>query len=247
MKWCHGEGAASKSGRGMLRAVMPALTVHRPVWRRFDARFYERAVEWVRAGGAAAIVHPSARPAGSTAGAPRSPRVDMLLRTDERGQITELGLWALLSISQRRWVRVATGPATGLGLARAQSHAVDAVLDWCERDGIHARPTRRLRLDCLACGACCHDSNVQLGDDDLERFRSAGRDDLLGSRFIQRRGGKIRLRFAPGGRCQHLERDLRCRIYAIRPFNCSVFPVGSEACLAARESTLQLRDGAPED
>jgi Fe-S-cluster containining protein len=38
--------------------------------------------------------------------------------------------------------------------------------------------------------------------------------------------------------------DNRCAIYAIRPFNCSVFPVGSEACLAARESTLHVRDDA---
>lgn len=224
----------------MLRRPMPATTVDRPVWRRFDSRFYDRAVDWVRAGGAAAVVvrSPAARPGA------RPKRVDMLLRTED-GDITELALWSLLSLEQRRWRRVPLGRGKGLGIARVQPHAVDAVLDWCERDSIHPRPTRRLRLDCLECGACCHDSNVILGDDDLDRFRAAGREDLLGSRFIQRRAGKIRLRFAPGGSCQHLKSDLKCRIYPIRPFNCSVFPVASEACLSARESTLSLRDGAP--
>lgn len=219
---------------------MPATTVDRPVWRRFDSRFYDRAVEWVRAGGAAAVVirSPSARPGA------RPKRVDMLLRTED-GDITELALWSLLSLEQRRWRRVPLGRGKGLGLARVQPHAVDAVLDWCERDSIHRGPTRRLRLDCLECGACCHDSNVVLGEEDLDRFREAGREDLLGTRFIQRRAGRIRLRFAPGGRCQHLKNDLKCRIYPIRPFNCSVFPVASEACLSARESTLSLRDGAP--
>lgn len=225
----------------MLRAAMPATTVDRPVWRRFDARFYDRAVDWVRAGGAAAVVLPPASPRPGAS--PK--RVDMLLHTDARGEITELAFWALLSLEQRRWVRVPRGPGKGLGIARVQPHAIDAVLDWCERDSIHPRPTRRVRLDCLECGACCHDSNVVLGDDDLDRFRSAGREDLIGTRFVQRRGGKLRLRFAPGGRCQHLKRDLKCRIYPIRPFNCSVFPVASEACLSARETTLSLRDGAP--
>lgn len=221
---------------------MPAATVDRPVWRRFESRFYDRAVDWVRAGGAAAVVVPAARTARSST--PR--RVDMLLGMDERGDIAETAYWALLSLEQKRWVRVPRGKGKGLGIARVQPHALDAVLDWCERDSIHPGPTRRLRYDCLECGACCHDSNVILYPEDLDRFREAGREDLLTSRYIQRRAGKVRLRFVGTGPCQHLKRDLKCRIYEIRPFNCSVFPVGSEACLAARESTRGWRDGAPE-
>lgn len=219
---------------------MPAVTVDRPVWRRFESRFFDRAVAWVRSGGAAAVVLPAAGK-----GAPPR-RVDMLLRTDEGGDIAESAYWALLSVEQRRWVRIPRGKGRGLGVARVQPHALDAVLDWCERDSIHPGPTRRLRYDCLECGACCHDSNVLLYEDDLARFRDAGREDLLTSKFIQRREGKVRLRFIGKGPCQHLKRDLKCRIYAIRPFNCSVFPVGSEACLAARESTHGWRDGAAE-
>ncbi len=222
---------------------MPAVTVDRPVWRRFDSRFHDRAVDWVRAGGAAAVVRLSPQTAWRRA-QPR--RIDMLLRTDERGEITEAAYWALLSLEQKRWIRLSRGKGKGLGIARVQPHALDAVLDWCERDSIHPGPTRRLRYDCLECGACCHDSNVILYDEDLARFREAGRDDLLTPKYIQRRAGKVRLRFVGTGPCQHLKRDMKCRIYPIRPFNCSVFPVGSEACMAARESTHGWRDGAPE-
>jgi hypothetical protein len=219
---------------------MPVTPVDRPVWRRFDSRFYDRAVAWVRAGGSAAVVLPRGNARGTSA-----PRVDMLLATDDQGAITEAAYWSLLSVEQRRWVRVPRGSGKGLALARVQPHALEAVLDWCERDSIHPGPTRRLRIDCLDCGSCCHEANVILYPEDIDRFRDAGREELAGSRYVRRRNGKLTLRFAVDGRCQHLRRDLKCRIYEIRPFNCSVFPVGSEACLAARETTRGWRDGAP--
>ena len=88
------------------------------------------------------------------------------------------------------------------------------------------------------------DANVLLDGDDFARWRKAKRPDLAGKAYIKRaRDGKVTLRFADSGACQHLGRDNKCRIYAIRPDNCSVFVVGSEACLAAREDTLRLRDG----
>jgi Fe-S-cluster containining protein len=85
---------------------------------------------------------------------------------------------------------------------------------------------------------------VLLDDADFERFREGGREDLLGKAYIKRaRDGKVTLRFAETGKCQHLRRDKKCRIYTIRPDNCRAFVVGSEACLAAREDTLGYRDG----
>jgi len=221
---------------------MPKIATDRPVWRRFEARFVDRAAAWVRAGGSAALVHPKSARARATTAA----RVDMILATDDAGGITESGYWSILSLEQRRWTRITSGKGKGLATARVQSHAIEAVLDWCERDSIYEGPVRRMRLDCLECGACCHDSNVILYDEDLERFREGGRPDLTKKPFVERRNGKLRLRFVGGGACQHLDsRDLKCGIYAIRPFNCSVFPVASEACLAARESTRGWRDGAP--
>lgn len=209
---------------------MSSSTVLRPVWRRFVPRHASRAAEHVRAGGAAAIVHDDKR-------------IDMWLPVGADGRISELGHWAVLALEQRLWRRVPEGPGKGLASARVGKHSIDAVLDWCERDGALEGPTRKLELDCLDCGACCHDSNVLLDADDLERFREGGRPDLTTSRYVKRsRDGKLTLRWAAPGPCQHLQSDNKCQIYALRPFNCSVFPVGSEACLAARESTLSLRD-----
>jgi Fe-S-cluster containining protein len=209
---------------------MSKTKVARPVWRRFAPQFFSRAAAWVRSGGQAAIVHDENH-------------IDLLLETDARGELTELGLWSLLALEQRVARKVKEGPAKGLRMARAARHATYAVLDWCERDSAHPGPTRTLKLDCLECGSCCHEANVLLDDDDLDRFRAAGRADLCTTKHVKRsRDGKVRLRFAPDGRCQHLASDLKCRIYALRPYNCSVFPAGSEACLAARESTRKWRD-----
>ncbi|WP_437765253.1 YkgJ family cysteine cluster protein [Sorangium sp. So ce327] len=212
---------------------MSAYVVSRPVWRRFRPRFLSRAAAHVRAGGHAAIVLPDER-------------VDLLLSIGEDGKLTELGLWSLLSIEQQRFRRVGEGPAKGLATARVKRQYEGSVLDWCERDSTHPGAIREVALDCLSCGACCHDANVLLDEVDLARFRGAGRGDLTGRAYVRRaRDGKITLRFAASGRCQHLCEDLRCAIYEIRPDNCRAFVVGSEACLSAREETLGIRDGAP--
>lgn len=207
------------------------------MWRKFQDRFFPRAVKWVRDGGHAVVVSE-----GSARG---GPKLELLLGADARGELTEFALWALLSVEQRRARLVTEGIAKGLRQTGVARHARYAVLDWCERDSVFDAPTRVLNLDCLACGACCHDSNVLLDDEDLDRFRAAGRDDLTTSAYIKRsRDGKVRLRFLGKGPCQHLAKDNKCRIYVLRPFNCSVFPAGSEACLAARESTHAWRDDA---
>lgn len=208
------------------------MRIERPVWRRFHERFSSRAVDWVRQGGHAVVQ--------------KTPRdLTFVLPEGEDGKLTEYALWSLLAVLQYQARRATEGPFKGLRVARVQPHSIQAVDDWLERDSVHPGPSRVLKLDCLDCGACCVDSDVQLGDDDLEVFRAGGREDLTTSRYIKRsRDGKVRLRFlkSDGGRCQHLQKDLKCKIYELRPYNCSVFPVGSEACLAARESTLSLRD-----
>jgi hypothetical protein len=169
----------------------------------------------------------------------------MYLTVDDRGRLTEAGLWAVLALEQERRKKVKVGPAAGLFAARVDEHAEEATLDWCERDSVHRGPTRKIKLDCLDCGACCHDANVILYESDLERFRRAGRPEMTSRTYIKRaRDGKITLRFLNHGACQNLGPDNKCFVYDCRPHNCRVFPVGSEACLAARESTLGLRDGA---
>ena len=208
-----------------------AYVIERPVWRRFRPEFIARAAAYVRKGGHAAIVH-------------KNGRVDVLLTVGKDGKITELGLWSLLAIEQRRWRRVKIGAAKNLATARVAPKFTGSVVDWCDRDSVHEGPTRTMNLDCLECAACCHDANVLLDEADFDRFREGGRPDLVHRDYIKRwRDGRITLRFLSKGPCQHLRRDKKCRIYPIRPDNCRAFVVGSEACLAAREDTLKLRDG----
>ncbi len=210
---------------------MSDYEVVRPIWRSFKTAFLKRAAAHVRAGGHAVILRDDEK-------------LDMILGVDGAGKITELGLWSILAIEQQRWRRVTSGPAKGLATARVKADYEGSVLDWCERDSVHEGPARMIRLDCLECAACCHESNVVLDEADLERFTEGGRADLLGRAYIKRaRDGRITLRFAETGKCQHLGRDRKCRIYTIRPDNCRAFVVGSEACLAAREDTLGYRDG----
>lgn len=209
---------------------MSRVTVSRPVWRHFLRKYASDAAAFVRAGGAAALVG-------------RGDRVDALVEM-KRGKLTELAEWALLAVEQPRWRRVASGPARGLALARISPDYAGSVLDWCDRDAVWPGPQRRLTLDCLACAACCNDMNVVLDGDDIARWSEAGRSDLHGRAYVRRkRDGHLVLRLHDSGRCLHLRRDKKCGIYALRPDNCSAFVVGSEACLAAREETLGLRDG----
>ncbi|MCC6552605.1 MAG: YkgJ family cysteine cluster protein [Polyangiaceae bacterium] len=205
----------------------------RPIWRRFRPKYLARAAAHVRAGGHAVITHPD-------------DRIEVLLGVDAEGRIAELGLWALLAIEMAQWRRVHDGPAKGLATAQVTRRFEGSVLDWCERDSVHPGSVRRIELDCLACAACCHDPFVLLDDADLDRWRRAGRADLAGPAYVRQESGVISLRLAPSGRCQHLE-ERACGIYPIRPDNCRSFVAGSEACLSAREDTLGIRDGAPQD
>lgn len=210
---------------------MSLTVVDRPIWRRFDPRFFERAAAHVRAGGHAAVVH-------------GEHHVEMLFGVGETGRITELGYWALLAIEQQRWRIVADGPARGLARARTKPDFVPIVLDWCERDGVHEGPTRTIALDCLECAACCHDANVIVGSRDLARFRRIGRPELTKAPYVRRKkDGKLALVFLASGKCKHLGRGNACAVYEARPDNCRAFLTGSEACLAAREDTLGYRDG----
>ncbi len=214
--------------------AMSVYEIVRPVWRRFRSRWLSRAAAHVRRGGHAAVER-------------EDERIDLLLGVDEGGKITELGLWSILAIEQQRWRRVKDGPAAGLAMTRVRARYEGSVLDWCDRDSVHEGATRALHLDCLDCGACCHEANVVLDDADLDRWRDAGRKDLMGRAYLKRKDGKVTLRFAASGRCQNLAADNKCGIYAIRPDNCSAFVVGSEACLSAREDTLKIRDGLEAD
>jgi hypothetical protein len=213
---------------------MSAYVVVRPVWRSFQPRFLSRAAAHVRRGGHAVVI----RDDGA---------YDLILGVDDAGKITELGLWTVLALEQQRWRRVKEGPAKGLATARVRAVYEGAVLDWCDRDSIHEGPTRTVDLDCLECGACCHGSNVVLDKPDFDRWKKAGRRDLLDKAYLKRKDGRVTLRFLDSGLCRNLGADNKCAIYTVRPDNCSAFVVGSECCLSAREDTLGIRDGLPDE
>lgn len=211
------------------------MIVRRPVWRRFSPAFVGEAARFVAAGGHAAILR-------KKAGAPEVET--LVLGVEPGGGITALGFWALLALGGGEHAIAERGPFAGLAVAGVPEGHGEAVLDLCARDAGYPSPTRTLRLSCTRCGACCHDGRVELGPADLERFRLAGRPELGRRPFVRRApGGTLRLVMLRGGRCKHLGPATRCRIYELRPESCRAFLAGSEACLAAREETLGIRDG----
>ena len=202
--------------------------VVRPVWRRFAESDLAKAVVYAKAGGGALMV--------DHLGAIR------MVFDLPNGDIPELFFWAILDLEKRKWSRVKVGPAFGLGSSIIPRRKHWVAERWMERDGGRQGPVASLVLDCLACGACCHDSKVFVLADDLVRWKREGRPDLARAPHVKRVGPNVVMPMSGSGRCKHLERDNKCDIYALRPFNCAAFPAGSEPCLGTREDTLGIVD-----
>jgi Fe-S-cluster containining protein len=208
--------------------------VVRSVVRRFSARFAAEAAAFAREGGHAVY--------WETEGKAR-----LVVQAPTRGDFTDLGAWSIYDLGLERWTVRKSGPFAGLATVRVPEDALHIVRRRAERDSIHPEPTREVDFDCLACGACCRDNEVVLDEDDVAKLRAGGRADLLKKPWSKRKGGRIVLTLKDNGRCHHLRRDNKCRIYELRPAACSVFPVASECCVSAREYELELFDGlAPE-
>ncbi len=104
------------------------------------------------------------------------------------------------------------------------------------------------RLDCLRCGACCRpgrEGTLLLTDEDLHRWRSAGREDLCDA-VTEGHFGTRAFATTPEGCCVHLGVEgapNSCRIYPLRADICRAFPKGSRQCLAfRREAGLPEHD-----
>lgn len=195
-----------------------AFQVTRPVWRTYDPRFVANAAAHARAGGHALV---------------RDEEWYVLLPRKDDGTLPELAAWALLDLCIDNFRKVARGAAAGLVKAVVPRRKRGLVAEWCERDSTSPDSTLVLTLDCRACAMCCRNNRVILDEDDLARWRDAGRDDLLSKTYLRRSNGKLVLKLLPDGDCMHLVGN-DCGIYAVRPFNCSVFPAASEGCLSAR-------------
>ncbi|MGH7271114.1 MAG: YkgJ family cysteine cluster protein, partial [Polyangiaceae bacterium] len=186
---------------------------------------------WVRAGGHAVVWI-----------APRKAR--LVFAKPREGDEEDLGWWSALDLGLSEFAVARRGPFAGMAFIRVPHGCYCVVRERIARDAIHPDATRRIALDCLACGACCRDNRVELEDVDIERFEHAGRPDLARAPYAKRGDGQVVLVLRKDKDCKHLGGDNRCGIYAIRPNACSTFPAGSECCLSAREEELGIVDGA---
>jgi Fe-S-cluster containining protein len=207
------------------------MRVARPVVRSYKWPYLDQAAAWVRAGGHA-VVWIGSRKARLVFARPRE------------GDEGDLGWWSVLDLGRTEYSIARRGPFEGLGYLRVPHDCYSIVRERVARDSIHANPTRELDLDCLSCGACCKDNRVEIEDQDIARFETAGRGELASLPYAKRDDGRLVLILRRDKRCKHLERDNRCGIYAIRPNACSTFPAGSECCLSSREEEMGIVDGA---
>ena len=201
--------------------------------RSFDARHLREAAAYVRSGGHAVVW--------------RSPkRATLVIPRPVEGDDGDLGFWSILDLGKWSYDVPQSGPFRGMGALPVPRDCIDIVRRRAERDSVHPGPKRAMRLDCLACGACCVDNEVTLEKKDVARFVAAGRADLAKPPYARRKDGKTVLVLRKDKRCRHLGRDNKCAIYPIRPEACSTFPAGSECCLFSREEELGIVDGLPE-
>ena len=198
----------------------------RPVVRSFDRRFVRDCAAWVRAGGHG-ILWETPKKAKLVVG--RFGPEDKM----------HLGRWAILDLGKATYGVAKKGPLRGLVTTPVPPDTFDIVREWATRDSVHEGPTRAMKLDCLACGACCLDNEVRLEREDWRRFRRGKVEPVL-----RKKSGEIMLRVLPNGKCAHLGRGNKCGIYTHRPNACRDFPAASECCLFAREEELGIFDGA---
>jgi len=211
---------------------MPALRVIRPVVRSFQSPYAREAAAHVRAGGHALVWETKTR-------------VRMVFQAPKGDEEKDLGYWSLLDLGVHRWKKEASGPLRGLAVARIARDSVDLVRARAERDSVHPRARRAMRLDCEACAACCRDNKVILEPEDFDRFAAGGRPDLGKAPYTRKDGERVVLRLLRSRDCRHLGADRRCGIYPLRPDACRVFPAGSESCLYSRQVELGVTDGDP--
>jgi Fe-S-cluster containining protein len=203
----------------------------RPVVRSFTAQRLREAAAHVRGGGHAVVWESPSR-------------ARLLLPVPKEEDPADLALFSVLDLGKQRYDIVERGVARGLATTMVPRDCNDIVRRRAERDSVHSGSVRQLELDCIACGACCTKNRVELDERDQERFRAAGRDDLLRMPYARRSDGKLVMRLDGDGRCQHLQSGNRCGIYEMRPTMCRDFPVASECCLSTREEELDIYDGA---
>lgn len=195
--------------------------VVRPLWREFSPDKLRAAAQHAKAGGLAVVKDTRWKLLGD-AGPPEEELPPQLVD------------WAIRAIEASRWAEIIEGPARGCVEAAITKDWRVRVQEWIDRDRAFPGATAPTSFDCMKCGACCYDNKVVIDDEDLQRFRAGGRQDLI--RKLSRRAG---IKFLPLVRdkekpCVQLKEKM-CTIYEVRPNMCRDFPVGTEQCITSRE------------
>ena len=79
---------------------------------------------------------------------------------------------------------------------------------------------------CEMCGRCCHQPNIIIRPEEIERVAAASGKDLytfMTSMVVQTSDG-VFMRKSPNGPCPFLGKDNRCTIWKDRPTICDDFP-----------------------
>lgn len=91
----------------------------------------------------------------------------------------------------------------------------------------HICETLRKELSCYQCGKCCHQPNIIVRPDEVERVASAAGTDLytfMTEYVYQTYDGRLLFNKSEGAPCRFLRKDNRCSIWKDRPQICDDFP-----------------------
>ncbi|HTY46843.1 MAG TPA: YkgJ family cysteine cluster protein [Methanomassiliicoccales archaeon] len=78
-------------------------------------------------------------------------------------------------------------------------------------------------MRCRRCGRCCHETSMELAEEDVGRLEALGYDP---ADFVRVDGNGIARLCNLNGACFFLvEAERRCRVYPQRPAGCRIYPV----------------------
>ncbi len=108
----------------------------------------------------------------------------------------------------------------GLGSISPQMKKdLDAAYGICEK--------LRKELSCHQCGKCCHQPNIIILPQEVDRISAAAGTDLysfMTEYVLQTSDGRLLFNKSPGFPCRFLNKDNRCSIWKDRPQICDDFP-----------------------
>lgn len=96
-----------------------------------------------------------------------------------------------------------------------------------------------LRFSCTQCGGCCTgggDYHVYLNAtkaDEIRRFLGVG-SAWFKRRYLDYDENSLVLQSHADGRCILLDKDGRCRVYPVRPVQCSTYPFWPEVVMTTK-------------